>query len=227
MPKFVVDYSKDVPRPEGIAPTDARLFSASAERNAEPIHDVAVPRLSMAAATGAPPLLFEIGSGTGQHMIHLARSLEDWTLQPSDPNPAHLASIAAWIAHEKARNIAPPLQLDIRARRFPAELLGGILAINVLHITPIEVTHAILDCAASGLAPTGVLILYGPFARADAPLEPSNAAFDADLRAENPEWGLRNTRDIVEEARRRGLRLSGEIAMPANNLILFIEKASP
>ncbi len=224
MPKFVVDYSKDVPRPEGFAATDARLFSASAERNAAPICDAAVPRLREAGARGAPARLFEVGSGTGQHAVRLARALPGWTFQPSDPNPAHLASIAAWIAHERSSNVAPPLQLDILAGRYPAEPLGGILAVNVLHIAPFDVTRALLDCAAACLAPAGVLTVYGPFVRGTLPLEPSNAAFDADLRAQNPAWGIRNTDDIDAEARRRGLQIARLVPMPANNQLLFIEK---
>ena len=40
----------------------------------------------------------------------------------------------------------------------------------------------------------GRLFVYGPFMRDGAHTAPSNAAFDASLRAENPEWGVRDVR---------------------------------
>lgn len=226
MPKFVVDYSKDVPRPEDFPASDARLFSASAARNVEPIIQVVVPRLAEVAAAGAPRRLFEVGSGTGQHAVHLARALPDWVLQPSDFNPSHVASVAAWIAHEELANVAQPQHIDITAGHVPDEAVGAIMAVNVLHIAPFAVTCAILDCAAACLAPAGVLIVYGPFIRGETPLEPSNQSFDEDLRAENPTWGLRNTNEIAGEAASRGLNLAQIIPMPANNLLLVLEMAA-
>ena len=38
----------------------------------------------------------------------------------------------------------------------------------------------------------GRLFLYGPFMRDGEHTAPSNAAFDASLRAENPDWGVRD-----------------------------------
>ena len=49
---------------------------------------------------------------------------------------------------------------------------------------------------------------------------PSNAAFDATLRAENPEWGVRDVRDLCKIADEAGLSLAEITPMPANNLVL-------
>ena len=35
----------------------------------------------------------------------------------------------------------------------------------------------------------GILYLYGPFLEKDIETAPSNLAFDASLRSQNPEWG--------------------------------------
>ena len=49
--------------------------------------------------------------------------------------------------------------------------------------------------------------------------------FDTLLRAENPEWGLRNLEDVVDAAEKEGLELLQTIDMPANNLsVLFFKK---
>lgn len=68
----------------------------------------------------------------------------------------------------------------------------------------------------------GPLFLYGPFRRQDRPLEPSNQAFDDDLRSRNMDWGLRYLEDVVQLAVEFGFSLDKDIEMPANNLsVLF------
>ena len=54
---------------------------------------------------------------------------------------------------------------------------------------------------------------------------PSNAAFDATLRAENPEWGVRDIRDLSALADKAGLSLAEITPMPANNLVLAFTRA--
>jgi hypothetical protein len=54
---------------------------------------------------------------------------------------------------------------------------------------------------------------------------PSNAAFDATLRAESPEWGVRDIRDLRALADDAGLSLTEITPMPANNLVLAFARA--
>ena len=61
--------------------------------------------------------------------------------------------------------------------------------------------------------------------REGAHTAPSNASFDASLRAENPEWGVRDTRDLAALADANGLLLAESIAMPANNQMLIFCRA--
>ena len=49
----------------------------------------------------------------------------------------------------------------------------------------------------------------------------TNLAFDASLRARNPEWGLRDTADVKAAATAAGFALTERRAMPANNLMLL------
>jgi hypothetical protein len=79
---------------------------------------------------------------------------------------------------------------------------------------------ALMQGAARHLLADGLLVTYGPYFEEEAPAAPSNLAFDQDLRARNPEWGIRRLEDVVAEARRAGLALRERHAMPANNLLL-------
>jgi hypothetical protein len=78
---------------------------------------------------------------------------------------------------------------------------------------------------AGRLLPTGgALYLYGPYRQAGVPFAESNAAFDADLRRRNPEWGIRAVDDVAAEAMANGLKLDEVVAMPANNLSLVFRR---
>ena len=221
MPDFVVEFG------EGRKPPpDGRLRGPAFARNHAPIWSTIGPFLERRAGHA-----LEVGSGTGEHVIDYARRTPAVTWWPSDINPRHLASIAAWRAHAKLANVQSALRIDLLAADWDAGLpvttsLLAILCINVLHISPWRVTENLLAGAARRLAPDGRLFVYGPFMRDGAHTAPSNAAFDASLRAENAEWGVRDTRDIAAVAQRCGLRIAEAAPMPRDNFTLAIERTS-
>ena len=81
---------------------DRRQFSPSAARNRDPILAV-LQRVLPAAGR-----VLEIGSGTGEHAVHFARHLSALRWQPSDADPAALASITDWVARTAGRCRRPP-----------------------------------------------------------------------------------------------------------------------
>jgi hypothetical protein len=103
--------------------------------------------------------------------------------------------------------------------------LAAMLCINVLHISPWRVAQNLFSGAGRLLRADGHLFIYGPFMRDGAHTAPSNAAFDAALRAENPEWGVRDVRDLCTLADEAGLSLFEISPMPANNLVLAFARA--
>lgn len=190
-----------------------REHSPAAERNREPILAVLRPALP------ASGLVLEVASGTGQHVAHLAAALPDLAFQPSDPNPGLHASIRAWT--EGLANVRPPLAIDVTARDWGVDRADAILAVNLIHIAPWEATLGLLDGAARLLPPGGLLYLYGPYALDGAHTAPSNAAFDASLKARDPRWGVRDLEEVVAQAQARGLAHASTVPMPANNLSLL------
>lgn len=199
---------------------DARQHSAAAERNQQPILEVLQRVL--------PPHgnALEIASGTGQHVAHFAAGMPEWTWQPSDFDRDALRSIAAWCAQAGVANVRAPLHLDVMAPAWPGvAIVDAIYNANMLHISPWPTCAALMHGAARYLAPEGSLITYGPyFVEGQAPV-PSNLAFDADLRARNPAWGVRRLQQVIEVAEAAGLRLHERITMPANNLMLVFKRA--
>jgi hypothetical protein len=95
----------------------------------------------------------------------------------------------------------------------------------MVHISPWLATLGLLKGAGRLLPAGGTLFLYGPYQRQGQPLVPSNAAFDASLRARNPAWGIRLLEDVADAAEQSGLVLTATVEMPANNLsVLFRRK---
>jgi hypothetical protein len=188
----------------------------AAQRNVEPIGDV--------LAEWLPPsgLALEIASGTGEHALAFARRFANLDWQPTDPDPAALASIAAW-QQDGPANLRPPLRLDVCEAEWPLASADAILCVNMVHISPWESSIGLLDGAARLLGKGAPLILYGPWLEAGVKAAPSNLAFDQNLKARDPRWGLRLVEDFAEEARLRGFVLAARQAMPANNLMLRFE----
>ena len=199
---------------------EERRHSPAAERNGPPIL-AALQRLLPARG-----LLLEIASGTGQHAAFLSAGLPGWQWQPSDVEPRALPSIAAWCAG--LPRVRPPLLLDVLDAAWPGvpAPLDAIYCANMIHIAPWACTAGLLQGAARHLAPAGVLITYGPYLLDDEPTAPCNLAFDADLRARNPAWGIRRLADVAGLAASAGLQLRERLDMPANNKLLVWARAA-
>ena len=199
---------------------DARRHSPAAERNREPI--LAVLRRWLPVRGRA----LEIAAGTGQHAVHFAAGLPLWQWQPTDPSTNALASIAVWRDEAALPNLLAPIALDVLADDWPTGgAFDAVFCANMIHISPWATCGALMRGAARHLGTSGLLILYGPFLVADVETAPGNLAFDADLRARNPAWGLRHLDDVVAEAAAAGLALHERVAMPANNQMLRIARA--
>jgi hypothetical protein len=173
--------------------------------------------------------VLEIAAGSGEHAVFFAAAFPGLDWQPSDADPECLASIAAWAAGTGLANLRPPLRLDARMPPWPGispESVDAVLCINMIHIAPWEACHGLMCGAAAGLRPAGMLFLYGPYRQGRRHTAPSNAAFDRQLRAQNPEFGVRDLEDVVAEAEMQGLNLERQVVMPANNFSLVFRKRS-
>ena len=194
------------------------LVSPAAARNREPILSVLRERLP-------PGEVLEIASGSGEHAAYFAAELPIVTWRPSDRDAAALASIAAWRERAAAPNLLAPVRLDAAAAEdWPVERADAVVCINMIHISPWAAAEGLMRGAARVLPAGGLLYLYGPFRIGGVDTAPSNAAFDADLRARDPRWGVRDLDEVAALARAHGLELGERIAMPANNLSVLFEK---
>lgn len=168
--------------------------------------------------------MLEVASGTGEHAVYFARAFPTLEWQPSDPDEEALASIADWAAEAQIDNLNPPIRLDARESKWAVGKADAVVCINMVHISPWTATAG-LFAGCARLLPVGApLILYGPYREANVPTASSNEAFDASLRARDPQWGLRLAEDVDDLARSHGFVRTARQAMPANNLMLVYRR---
>lgn len=202
------------------AGAEARRHAPATLRNRDAIADVLRGHLP---ASGT---VLEIASGSGEHIVHFAQAFPHLVWQPSDCEPAALASIAAWAAQAGASNVLPPLSIDAQQPDWPIGNADAILCINMVHISPWDATLGLFKGCAQVLAEGAPLILYGPYLEQGVETAASNLAFDDSLKARNPAWGLRHIDDMDRAASQHGFARTSRQAMPANNLTLVYRKRS-
>ncbi|MGI9127713.1 MAG: DUF938 domain-containing protein [Roseomonas sp.] len=197
---------------------DARRFAPAVARNKAAITEVLTHHLPKSG------VVLEIASGSGEHALHFAAQFPALIFQPSDPDAACRASIAAWQGEARHANLLPPLALDVMAEAWPVQRADVVLCINMIHIAPWGVTRALMRGAARLLPAGGLLFLYGPFRQGGQNTAPSNAEFDAGLRAQDAGWGVRDLEAVAAEAEIAGFAAPLTEAMPANNLSVIFRR---
>lgn len=172
-----------------------------------------------------PPagLVLEIASGTGEHAAFMIPHLPEGIVwQPSDLDASALPGIDAHAALAGTGRIAGAIWLDAAAPMWPVTRAAAVFAANLVHIAPFNVAEGLFAGAGRILSRGGPLVLYGPFKRHGEHTAPSNAAFDAQLRAQHHEWGVRCLdTELQPLAAEAGLVLDVISPMPANNLTII------
>lgn len=193
-------------------------YSASCERNRDPILGVLRDHFTHCRR------VLEIGSGTGQHAVYFGAALPNITWQTSD-RPAYHNAIRRWLADAGSDNVLPPLALDVSGLWPPAQY-DGIYSANTLHIMSWADVRALFDALPDVMAASAPLVIYGPFHYHGKPTSESNARFDADLRAQPGDMGIRDADAVNALAANAGLRWVADVAMPANNRCLVWRRSA-
>ena len=178
-------------------------------RNREPIWKTIEPYLADARH------ILEIASGTGEHIEYMAPLSPHITWQPSDANQEIL-----WSIDERLRNlynVNTAKHIDVCSSAWHSLSYDILFCANMIHISPWASTEALFAYA----KPNQYLILYGPFMENGVHNAQSNIAFDISLKERNPQWGIRDLRDLRALGTQYGLLLSEIHPMPANNHILI------
>lgn len=200
-------------------------FAPAAERNKNAVLDTLRPHLATCRQ------LLEIGSGTGQHAVHVTAALPHLVWQCSDLADA-VPGIAARLEAEGNDRTPPPLALDVAAPPWPVPDAGNrgafdaIFTANTLHIMSFAHVERFFARVGEVLATGGICAVYGPMKYGGAFTTQSNADFDAQLRARDPQSGIRDFEALDDLAYGQGLTLAADSAMPANNRLIVWQRGT-
>ena len=200
------------------ATSDPKLYHPHVPRNREPILAV-LKRLLPARA-----LVLEIASGSGEHAAFFAKALPSVSWLPSEVDARALASIAAFRAEAGVPNLLAPIRLDVMAETWPVKRINAVVCNNMVHISPWAASEALMAGAERTLRAGGMLFLYGPYKIDSRHTARSNQEFDAYLREQNAEWGIRDLGEMRTLAARHGMTLAETVPMPANNLSVIFRR---
>ncbi|GAO50266.1 DUF938-domain-containing protein [Saitoella complicata NRRL Y-17804] len=202
---------------------DDRSASApgSATRNKVPIANALYPLLS-----SLPPAskILEIASGTGEHIEYLASLYPTLQFFPTEARIDMLDSLRR--ISERQPNVQRPHELHVFDSTHWANIeeegpFDVVLAFNLIHIGHPTLTPLLLSHSAR-LAPG--LVLYGAFKIDGRFMSEGDKKFDESLKSRDPEWGLREMREIEGEARRVGFGAWEVAEMPAGNWVVVVTK---
>lgn len=199
---------------------DLRHAPATA-RNREPIR-----RALSELLPNRPCTVLEVASGSGEHALWMARSLPRVIWAPSEATNDGLDAIEAWrsLCPDLADRVLPPVLIDAAHPPWPGAPVDAVFAANLTHIAPWPATPGLVAGAAARLVAGGLLLIYGPFNEGGGFTGSGNAAFDADLRRRNPEWGLRDREAVDAAAAAQGLIAEPRRVMPADNRLLVYRR---
>ena len=198
--------------------SDPRFYFPHVARNREAILQV------LRRVLPSQGLVLEVASGSGEHAAYFAERLPSLIWQPSDLDPSSLASIAAHRTAADAPNLLAPVCLDATSEQWPVESADALVCINMIHISPWVVSEGLMAGARRVLRMGGVIYLYGPYKIDGRHTAQSNEEFDAWLRTQNAQWGVRDFADMADLAARNDFVLIETVPMPANNLSIIFKR---
>ena len=197
----------------------SKPYAPACERNREPIYAV----ISQLFADKSS--ILEIGSGTGQHAVYFAERMPHLHWQCSDLEE-NQGGIRQWLDEARLPNTPPPVVLDVLQDDWPVLQVDGVFSANAVHIMPWEAVIAMIGGVGRVLQEDGLLVLYGPFNYQGKYSSDSNARFDEWLKQQSPHSAIRDFEAMNELAMEAGLKICDDLAMPANNRIIYWKKVS-
>ena len=192
-------------------------FSEAAENNKNHILLVLQERLPPNAR------VLEIGSGSGQHALHIAAEMKSIIWQPTERSEG-MPDLEKNLSDYGSPNILTPLQLDLSLEQWPDTDTNCVYSANVMHIINEKLGESLVRGVGKNLSEEGLFILYGPYKYSGDFTTQSNAEFDTWLKERDPNSGIRDFEWVTDLANQHGLSLQADLSMPANNQMLIFQK---
>lgn len=164
--------------------------------------------------------VFEVGSGTGQHGIHLCLSCPELWWQPSE-TPENFSRLAKWWQAAQSLHLPhflAPVGYAIGQSDWPVQQFDIVYSSNVLHIISNDLAKQFVQNVALHINHEQLFVCYGPFKIDGEYTTESNREFDQALKLQGY-GGLLDVQDVLNWSNNL-LKLVAKLPMPANNFIM-------
>lgn len=192
-------------------------FSQACENNKQPILQI------IQTVFHQSTVVWEIGSGTGQHACYFAENLPHLIWQPTDRVENRLG-IDLWVEEAGLSNLCKSLALNVVDEQWPCQEIDALFTANTLHIMSWQEIECLFSGLAKYLTDKAVVCIYGPFNYQGNYTSTSNEQFDQWLKARDPKSGIRDFEAIEVLAKAANLITRNDFTMPANNRLLVLQK---
>lgn len=195
--------------------------SPACERNRQPIEKVLRQEIP-ATASG---VLWEIGSGSGQHAIYFAPVFPHLKWIASD-QPSYHEGIQLWFAEFPQVNVTGPVAYTVGESNPPVQYADYVFTANTFHIMAWSLVQQCIADVASVTKKGAKFFVYGPFNYEGKFTSKSNEQFHESLQEMFPgTGGIRDFEAVQAELQNNSFALSQDHAMPANNrLLVFVRQ---
>jgi cyclopropane fatty-acyl-phospholipid synthase-like methyltransferase len=192
--------------------------SAACDRNKDPILSVLKQYI-----THEDRRLLEIGTGTGQHAVHMAPEFPFLEWYPSDV-AANIMGMKLWFKEARIHNIMDPIKFEIGKQEFPKLKFEIVYTANTLHIMHWKECKTLFKMLGHRLREGSRVFIYGPFKYGGDFTSDSNAQFDLQLKERDPMSGIRSFEDVNNAMAKNEFELLNDFDMPANNQMLVYKR---
>lgn len=173
----------------------------------------------------SPGSVLELGCGTGQHAVFMAKNLPHLHWLPTDLAPA-VTGAELWVKDAKQPNLANPKVLDVETTDWPLannslQKWDYLYTSNTLHFVSWSKVEAIFRGASQCIKPEGVMAVYGPFNDQGFTSEGNVQLNNWVITEVDPEAGLKEVEDVQSTAEKYQFKLIDQLQMPANNQMLI------
>lgn len=184
-------------------------FSEACERNKD-----VILRVLREVVLPTDERLLEVGAGTGQHAEYLSSQFPRLEWYPTDKNIIHLKDLKG------SRMLQKPQRLDVSKDDFPRLRFDLVFTANTFQIMSWKECKSFIKLLGHRLREGSRVVIYGPFKYNGEFTSDSNREFDAELKAKDPQSGIRAFEDVNTNMVKQGFELVEDYEMPANNRCL-------
>lgn len=167
--------------------------------------------------------LLEIGAGSGEQSVFLARHFPQVEWYPTDVS-AKLKSMSTVIQEKGSRNVQKPARVEIGKDELPKLKFDLIYTADTFHVLHWKECKSLIKQFGGRLREGSRVVIYGPFKYAGNFTSPAHEELDQTLKAADPSSGIRSFEDVNNAMIKNGFELVMDETLPGAHQVLVYKR---